>query len=155
MIIYFFQNPILLTFFSVFALLAGFGLYAPVFSGDVGIERVFDIWIGWAGSFFIVFNEFGLVDPIDFFVITGLNFPLWLDAKFKFAICLSTFIMYRPLSRLSIISNCEKMSFMHTKNLHLWTENQMYNRKSKNVNGNDSEVEIEVIKFFVQLFTKK
>lgn len=81
-----------------------------VFSGVIGIERVFN---GCGGNLLFVFRELALFCAIVFRVIIGPNliFALrLLSPMFNFPILRSMLPKRRPLSKLSISSNWEKMS---------------------------------------------
>lgn len=102
-------NKIIFTFFK------GVVVFSDVL--DIECTLVFNC----TGNFFIVFSELALFFcPKVFRVMTGPNFmlfplPILLSVTFKFIICLSNLSTRRPLSIVSMSSNCENISLLIRK----------------------------------------
>lgn len=105
------------------------------FSGVNGIERIFVV-VG--GNRLSVFNELALLCVIVFLVITGANLIFALPfpnelllPTLRFAICLSILAIRRPLSKLSISSNCENMSAEKVGNKSILNFNKQNQRNQR------------------------
>lgn len=97
------------------------------FKGGLVFPDVIDIERTWvfnsAGNFFTILSELALfLCPKVFRVMTGpkfilFPFPILLSVIFKFIICLSNLWTRRPLSNVSMTSNCENISLIIIRNL--------------------------------------